>query len=90
MDYQEEVINLCKEKGFPLEKEDTGFLLARIQIELAECFEAHHQEKNEEHLKEELIDVLIQTIQAVSALDGNVEELFNIKMNINKDREWRK
>lgn len=84
---QERIIKLCKEKGFPMKKKDIDFLIRRIEQELLECKE-DVVKKDYEHLKEELIDVLIQTVQAISAIGGNVEELFNTKMNKNFKRKW--
>ena len=85
INYQEEVMRLAKEKGFPMQKSNKNFLIQRIEVELEEV--KHY--KNDENLKEEIIDVIIQSIQLLSVMGGDLEEEFKKKMEINFKRNWK-
>ena len=80
-----EVRRLALEKNFPLSKESLSFLLERIGVEFGEALDAFHS-YDMENLSEELIDVLIQTLQALSVLGCDVEQEFKCKMMKNYGR----
>ena len=84
---QQEVTRLAKEKGFPLGKGNSKFLTNRI---LKEILELYDTEPNSSEYAEELTDVLIQTIQAITASGYDLEEQFKKKMAVNFKREWKK
>ena len=80
-------IEFCQSKGLPVEKIDLIFLIERIQKEAQEAREAH-REGNMEHVQEELVDVLLQTIQALAVIDPDLESAIKKKIIINRDRTW--
>lgn len=82
-----EVLKLAKEKGFPHThtKENSDFLLQRIQEEINE---ARGNWWDNEQYQEELIDVLIQTLQALAVIDSDIDTAFRKKMDENWKRNW--
>ena len=84
---QQEVTRLAKEKGFPIGKGDFLFLRTRI---FEEMYEVSRATPNSSEYAEELTDVLIQTIQALTAAGYDLEEEFKKKMAVNFKREWKK
>jgi len=81
------VMNLAKKKGFPTEGKDILILLGRISVELGEAMDAYFKKKDNE-LKEELVDVLIQTLQALGTMNVDIDFLFNNKMCLNETRDF--
>lgn len=83
------VQKLIRAKGFPCRRGDMDFLLNRIGLELQEA----KDETDLYFIKQELIDVLIQTIHALLATGLsplNITELFDRKMKINRARDFSK
>lgn len=81
---QDEVMKLAKAKGFPRGRHDIGFLTRRIHTEVWEVLNA----TGREDIIEECVDVIIQSIQAIAALGGDVQKEFRKKMDKNWKREW--
>ena len=81
-------IEFCKSKGLPIGKFDLAFVISRIEIEVQETIEAFSQ--SDERVQEELVDVLLQTIQALAIIDPDIESAIKRKIEINKKRVWKK
>ena len=84
---KDRVMKLAKSKGFPTEGKDILILMGRINVELGEAMDSYFKKKDDE-LKEELVDVLIQTLQALGAMNVDIDKLFDIKMGLNELRDF--
>lgn len=86
-------IKFCKSKGLPVEKKDLPSLIHRIREELnevdIELDLVMKLEANTDKLQEELVDVLLQTIQALAVIDIDVESAVLKKIKTNEKREWK-
>ena len=83
---QKEVFQNKVNKGFNITNVDMEFNL--IHWELAEAFEAYH--RNEEHVWEEIADVAIYLLWLSEILWINLEEEIIKKIEINKNRVYKK
>lgn len=54
--------------------------------ELLECFQWNDEKYNLEHVKEELADVLVNSINLVNKLHLDVDEIINSKMEQNEKK----
>ncbi len=54
--------------------------------ELLECFQWNDEEFNLEHVKEELADVLVNSINLVDKLNLDIDEIINKKMEQNEKK----
>ena len=54
--------------------------------ELLECFQWNDEEFNLEHVKEELTDVLVNSINLVDKLNLDIDEIINKKMEQNEKK----
>lgn len=82
-------LEFCEKKGLPIEIVDLPFLIGRIQSELDEVKEAFTKEHYVGHLQEELVDVLLQTMQALAVINPDVELAIKRKVSTNQSRKWR-
>lgn len=87
---QQEIYNLAVAKSFPIAKTDAEFLISRIEQELKELRAAHKTGGRTAKVAEEAVDVLIQTVQLIAALDQNTGEVYRAKMDKNWQRTWPK
>ena len=75
----------CIEKGLPISKQSLDFLIDRIVDEWRELVTA----KTLKQKREEAVDVLLQSIQVLIALDADIEKEVKKKMNKNNKREFK-
>ena len=82
-----QVIRFARQKRLPTENKSIHLLLTRISIELGEAQDAY-MKGNSKQLKQELIDVLIQTLQALGAMSVDVDKEFQKTMAANDVRDF--
>ena len=83
-----QVMKLAKAKGFPHQMKDMDFLLRRIEDETKEA-KIELGRLNYSNLRKELIDTLIQVLQALAVMDMDIEGAFKETMRENWKREWK-
>lgn len=86
----DEVQAIATEKGFPLSKSETVFLIDRIGKEFEELNRADENNESPDRLAEEAIDVLVQCVQLILALGLSPEDVYRRKMDKNWQRNWER
>jgi len=84
-------IEFCKKKGLPVEMKHIIFLTGRVVIEANEALVEVNKIggfTTKEKLQEELVDVFLQTIQALYVIDSDIESAIKKKQEINNKRTW--
>jgi NTP pyrophosphatase (non-canonical NTP hydrolase) len=84
-----EVRALADSKGFSSEPDRIWEMLALIHTEVSEATDAYKKGAPLDHVGEELIDAIIRTLHLCSALDLDVEALYQAKMKKNWERPYK-
>lgn len=84
-----EVRALADGKGFSSAPDRIWEMLALIHTEVSEATDAYKKGESLDHVGEELIDAIIRILHLCSALDLDVEEIFQDKMKKNWARPYK-
>lgn len=87
---QQEIYNLALANSLPVGKQEADEIISRIQKELDEVRDANSKNRSADKVSEETVDVLIQSVQLIAALGGNVSHSYRQKMDKNWERHWNK
>ena len=87
---KKEIEKLVKEKGFYNKPEDIPKKLLFAFIELGEASDAWKKGESQEKIAEELIDVIFYILDTtrLACPNVNMDEMFNKKLQKNKNREY--
>ncbi|PEY39524.1 pyrophosphatase [Bacillus cereus] len=88
-EFQQYVSNFSKEKGFAdtTIEERTMYLMAELG-ELTEAVLRRNDDNIKREIGLEMFDVIWNVCDLANKLEINLEEAFQEKMEINRDREW--
>ena len=88
---KKEIEMLVREKGFYNNQEDIPKKLLFAFIELGEASDAWKKGESQEEIAEELIDVIFYILDTtrLACPNINMDEMFNKKLQKNKNREYR-
>jgi len=84
-----EVRALADAKGFSSDPARVWEMLALIHTEVSEATDAYKKGESVEHVGEELVDAIIRILHLCSALNLDVEALYQAKMQRNWERPYK-
>jgi len=88
-DYMAQVRELIDAKGFSSDKEQIWQMLALIHSEISEAADAYKKGRSYDEVGTELADAIIRILHLCSALDVDIEALYQAKMAKNWQRPYR-
>ncbi len=88
-DYMAQVRELIDAKGFSSDQEQIWQMLALIHSEISEAADAYKKGRSYDEVGTELADAIIRILHLCSALDVDIEALYQAKMAKNWQRPYR-